>query len=98
MAEEVLSRALSGSVVRGRLTPTFPTHVLYADDIMIFSTGLKSNIWELISIFNKYSAISGQIVNNSKSRFFIGSMSITRINVIANMLGFSVGTVPFLYL
>ena len=105
LAEEVLSRALSGSVVRGRLTPmsycrgtTFPTHVLHADDIMIFCTGLKRNIRELISIFNKYSAISGQIVNNSKSRFFMGSMSVTRINMIANMLGFSVGTVPFLYL
>ena len=48
LAEEVLSRALSSSVVRGRLTPmsycrgtTFPTQVLYADDIMIFCTGLK---------------------------------------------------------
>jgi len=48
LAEEVLSRALSGSVARGRLTPmsycrgtTFPTHVLYADGIMIFCTGLK---------------------------------------------------------
>jgi len=105
LAEEVLSRALSDSVARGRLTPmsycrgtTFPTHVLYADDIMIFCTGLKKNIRELISIFNKYSAVSGQIVNNSKSRFFTGSMSVTRINMIANLLGFSVGTVPFLYL
>lgn len=105
MAEEVLSKALSGSVVRGRLTPmsyccgtTFPTHVLYADDIMIFCIGLKSNIRELISICDKYSAISGQIVNNSKSRFFTGSMYVTRITMIANMLGFIVGTVPFLYL
>lgn len=105
MAEEVLSKALSGSVVRGRLTPmsyccgtTFPTHVLYADGIMIFCIGLKSNIRELISICDKYSAISGQIVNNSKSRFFTGSMYVTRITMIANMLGFIVGTVPFLYL
>jgi len=105
LAEEVLSKALSGSVVRGRLThmsycrgTTFLTHVLYADDIMIFCTGLQSNIRELISIFNKYSTISGQIVNISKSRFFTSSMSVTRINMIANMLGFSVGTVPFLYL
>jgi len=105
LAEEVLSRALSNSVARGRLTPmsycrgtSFPTHVLFANDIMIFCTGLKSNIWELMSIFNKYSAISGHIVNNSKSMFFTGAMSVTRINMIANMPSFSVGTVPFLYL
>jgi len=48
LAEEVLSRALSGSVARVCLTPmsycrgtTLPTHVLYADDIMIFCTGDK---------------------------------------------------------
>ena len=105
LAEAVLSRAISDSAVRGRLTPmsycrgpSFPTHVLYADDIMIFFTGLKSNIRELLSIFNKYSEVSGQIVNNTKSRFFTGSMTVTRKNMIANLLGFSVGLVPFLYL
>jgi len=43
LAEEVLSRALSASAHRGRITPiaycrgiNFPTHVLYADDVMIF--------------------------------------------------------------
>jgi len=105
LAEEVLSRALSDSAARVRLTPmsycrdtSFPTHVLHADDIMIFCIGLKSNIRELLSIFNKYSEVSSQIANNTKSRFFTGSMIVTRINMIANLLGFSVGSVPFLYL
>jgi hypothetical protein len=34
-------------------------------------------------------------VNNTKSRFFTGSMSVTQTNMIANMLGFSVRSVPF---
>ena len=62
LAEEILNRAISASSARGRLIPIsycrgtyLPTHVLYADDIMIFCTGLKSNIRELISIFKKYS-------------------------------------------
>ena len=38
------------------------------------------------------------MVNNAKSRFFIGNMSVTRKNMIVNMLGFSGGSVPFLYL
>jgi len=47
LAEEVLSRAILASSSRGRITPILycrghfiPTHVLYADDIMIFCTGL----------------------------------------------------------
>jgi len=58
LAEEVLSRAVSASCAQGRLIPMsyyrgtyLPTHVLHADDILIFCTGLKSNIRELISIF-----------------------------------------------
>ena len=105
LAEEVLSRPLFDSSARGRLIPmsyyrgiSFPTHVLYADDIMIFCTGLKSNIRELLSIFHKYSEVSGQTVNNEKSRFFKGNMSVTRKNMIANLLGFNVRFVAFLYL
>jgi len=105
IAEEVLSRALFDSLARGRLIPmsycrgtNFPTHVLYADDIMFFCTGLKSNIREILNIFNKYSEVYGQMVNNAKSRFFTGNMSVTRKNMIANLLGFSVGSAPFLYL
>jgi len=59
---------------------------------------MKSNIRELLSIFHIYSEVSGQIINNAKSRFFTGAMSGTQTNMIATMLGFSMGTVPFQYL
>jgi len=105
LVEEVLSRALSDSTARGRLIPmsycrgsNFLKHVMYVDDIMIFCTGLKSNVRELLSIFHKYSEVSGQIGNNAKSRFLTGNMSVTRKNMISNLLGFNVGYVPFLYL
>lgn len=83
------------SVCRGTV---LPTHVLYADDIMIFCTGLKSNIRELLRIFHRYSAVSGQLINNAKSRFFTGAMNGSRTHMIATMLGFSLGAVPFQYL
>jgi len=105
LAEEVLSRAISASCARGKFIPmsycrgTFlPTHVLYADDILIFCIGLKSNIRELLSIFKKYSEVSGQVINNAKSRFYTSSMSVSRKHMIANMLGFNMGAVPFMYL
>jgi hypothetical protein len=45
-----------------------PSHVLYADDIIIFCKGTKNNIWCVLSIFNDYGAASGQIINKTKSR------------------------------
>lgn len=66
LAEEVLSRALSIASTFGRLTPmsycrgvSLPTQILYADDVLIFCTGTKHNLRILLTIFNKYSAVSG---------------------------------------
>ncbi|XP_024630290.2 uncharacterized protein [Medicago truncatula] len=59
---------------------------------------LKSNIRELLRIFQRYSEVSSQVINNTKSRFYTGALSGTRTHMIASLLGFSVGTVPFQYL
>lgn len=105
LAEEILSRALSMAAATRRLLPmsycrgvSLPTHILYADDVMIFCTGTKRNIRVLLHIFQQYSEVSGQVINNAKSRFYTGAMNSTRAQMIAAMLGFSVGTVPFIYL
>lgn len=105
LAKEVLSRAISASREKGQIIPMsyyhgtyLPTHVLYVEDIMFFCTGLKTNIRELLNIFKKYSEVSGQVINNAKSRFYIGSMSVSRTTMIADLLGFSVGAVLFMYL
>jgi len=42
--------------------------------------------------------VSGQIINNSKSWFHSGAMTTSRSQMIAGMLGFSAGTIPFTYL
>ena len=105
MAEEVLSRALGVVQQAGQLVPmTFvcgvpiPTHILYVDDILIFWIGTKKNVRCLLPIFASYSEVSGQVVNAAKSQFFTGSMTQSRFHVIANLLGFSHGFLPFQYL
>jgi len=105
IAEEVLSRAISMASYAGKIVPMFycrgasnPTHILYADDVLIFCAGTKQNIRCLLKIFNDYSEVSGQIINNSKSRFYAGAMTTSRSQMIAGMLGFSAGTIPFSYL
>ena len=51
---------------------SLPTHILYVDDALIFCADTKQNIRYLLKFFNDYSEVSGQIINNSKSRFFSG--------------------------
>jgi hypothetical protein len=105
LAEEVLSRALSLARCAGKIVPMsycrgvcLPTHILYADDVMIFCTGLKSNIRYLLAIFKNYADVSGQIINNSKSRFYTGAMSVVREQMLGDLLGFGAGSIPFNYL
>lgn len=105
LAEEVLSRAVSKLVNDGRLSlMTGPrgvsvlSHVMYADNVMIFCRGSKRNLKTLLSLFHKYGAISGQIINHAKSTFYAGPISARRRNYIAALLGFSFGHIPFTYL
>ncbi|MCH88157.1 RNA-directed DNA polymerase (Reverse transcriptase), partial [Trifolium medium] len=42
--------------------------------------------------------ISVQAINPQKSTIFVGSISNARLQSIANSLGFSIGTLPFIYL
>ncbi|KAK2388531.1 hypothetical protein QL285_062208 [Trifolium repens] len=75
-----------------------PSHILYADDIMLFCKASRSNIQTLSSLFIKYAETSGQFVNPSKSFIYAGALSSQRLHYIANHLGFSIGVLPFVYL
>ncbi|GAU45233.1 hypothetical protein TSUD_138050 [Trifolium subterraneum] len=75
-----------------------PTHVLYADDIMVFCKATNSNIRYLLHIFYSYGKASGQVIYKQKSKFYPGSISNSRLTRIMNLLGFTVGSTPFNYL
>ena len=45
-----------------------------------------------------YVDASGQVINPSKSTIYDGSITQHRFQNIANMLGFKIGTLPFMYL
>jgi hypothetical protein len=66
LAEDVLSRRISKALLDGDLCPIslcrnvqIPTHVLYADDIMVFCKGSKKNLRCLMRIFELYGQVSG---------------------------------------
>lgn len=105
IAEDVLSRAISKLMDSGHLSPMAspkgaptPSHVLYADDIMIFCRGTLSNARKLMHIFALYGEASGQVINTQKSKFYSGSLTGRRLANISNILGFAAGRLPFTYL
>lgn len=49
-------------------------------------------------MFHGYGATSGQIINPGKSTFYSGSVSYRRQAAIAEILGFAIGKLPFVYL
>lgn len=75
-----------------------PSHVLYADDVMVFCKGTKKNLSNLMSIFKEYGEASGHYLSIEKCRFYSGSMSVIRDKETWDLLGFSAGSFPFIYL
>jgi hypothetical protein len=105
LAEEVLSRGITNLVNAGQLkliqgirNNTIPSHCLYADDVMIFCKGSKSNVQVLSQFFAKYAQISGQHISPQKSTIYSGSIPHHRLTNIAHTLGFNIGSLPFVYL
>ncbi|XP_062020958.1 uncharacterized protein LOC133737421 [Rosa rugosa] len=75
-----------------------PSHVLFADDIMVFLQGKPSHLRNLLSFMDEYALNSGQVINKAKSHLFLGKHALLRQNMISRLLGINVGKLPFIYL
>ncbi|KAI5393298.1 hypothetical protein KIW84_060425 [Lathyrus oleraceus] len=75
-----------------------PSHILYANDVLIFCKCKISNIKNLISIFKDHVAISGQVVNCGKYFIYGGFMLSSRLNILVDLSGFQKSFIPFIYL
>ena len=105
LAEDVLSRSITKLVneekirlTKGTRSMQPPSHTLYADDIMLFCQGNSESIKSISDLLKRYSLASGQHVNLAKSIIYIGAMTNQRQQSIANILGFCIGVLPFIYL
>ncbi|WJX14219.1 hypothetical protein P8452_04514 [Trifolium repens] len=105
LAEDVLSRSITKLVSEGKLnlikgTRNFnvPSHCFYADDLMIYCKGNLAGLHALKDLFSTYALESGQVINNSKSTIYPGSISPRRLELIVQLLHFNIGTLPFSYL
>ncbi|XP_062014240.1 uncharacterized protein LOC133730715 [Rosa rugosa] len=105
LAEEVLSRGILRLVDMGHVQAISSpravkvhSHVLFADDIMVFCKGDKRSLLNLMAFFEEYGLNSGQLVNKTKSHVYLGKSALHRRTLIYSWLGVSVGKLPFMYL
>ncbi|XP_025684704.1 uncharacterized protein [Arachis hypogaea] len=98
----LMERVLTDNLIsRIRLAPTAPviTHLLFADDCIIFAGAQEEEIYQLIQILNKYTEASGQRINTEKSGLIFRShVSIQRRVNIEEITGMASWEEPGRYL
>ena len=77
----------------------FPSHLLYADDVIIFCRASLANCRAILTILEKYAAWSGQKFNPQKSRAYFSSfIPVSRRRLMCRRLTITEGQLPFIYL
>lgn len=80
------------------------THLVFADDIVLFCRGDVGSVQILMGCLRRYGTYSGLCVNRGKSAVFLGSVpdgsdgGVDEASQIIAATGFSVGSFPFRYL
>ncbi|XP_026410498.1 uncharacterized protein LOC113305700 [Papaver somniferum] len=105
LAEDVLICAISNAFKQGLVhhisSPRgtiSPSHVLYADDIMVFYRGTKRDVQALMNIFEEYGNNSGQFISAAKCTIYSSKHISDRISNIIASYNIPMGTLPFCYL
>lgn len=85
IAEGVLHTNLMDLVKNGRAKPMICStnyqsliHLLFANDIMIFANGRIRCIKSILELLQKYKNTSGQVMNKTKTKIFLGAMPWTQ--------------------
>ncbi|XP_057803550.1 uncharacterized protein LOC131018871 [Salvia miltiorrhiza] len=95
--QDVLSSLFNTCVSSRHLD--FPTHLLYADDIIVFCKATVRNARKIQDILAYYGSISGQCCNQEKFNvFFASKVPLDQKWRIQRILEFSIGRLPMKYL
>ncbi|XP_010534653.1 PREDICTED: uncharacterized protein LOC104810153 [Tarenaya hassleriana] len=101
---EILSRMLDRGATEQRLclhpkceSPLI-THLTFADDVMIFTTGDAQSLVHVKEILATFSGYSGLHLNMAKTEIFLGGMTQQEASDLSASLGIQVGTLPVRYL
>ena len=106
LASNYLSLLINNAVRQGEIDPinaargiNCPSHLMYADDTILFMKGNCKSISSLTSILSHYEEVSGQGINWNKSSVYFGKgISRSSQHFILNTLAIKEGEMPFYYL
>ncbi|KAL3614590.1 hypothetical protein CASFOL_041676 [Castilleja foliolosa] len=106
IAQQALTHNLNKLMDQGALVPFNMgqkidpiSHLLYADDMIIFINGKTDNIERLKALLNRYEKSSGQLINYDKTEVYLSKhISDTRKQKIKDKLGCRIAEFPFTYL
>lgn len=104
LAMEALSHLLEEAVASGqiRLHPNClepkVTHLLFADDLLVFSDGSRHSITGIRRVLSVFKEWTGLDMNAAKSEIFFGGYTDIEASVIADISGFKIGSFPTKYL
>lgn len=73
------------------------THMLFADDLLIFSNGSRWSINGICTFLDKFKSMSGLSMNLEKSQIFFGGYDEISAQVIADISRFTIGSFPTRY-
>ncbi|XP_072058188.1 uncharacterized protein [Arachis hypogaea] len=106
LAAEVFTTLMQEARTKGKITglkiaPTAPTltHLLFADDCIIFAKAKEEEIFQIITVLNEYTEASGQRINMNKSGISFESQVPIQTRVdIEEILGMTTWDTPGKYL
>ncbi|XP_057790741.1 uncharacterized protein LOC131007841 [Salvia miltiorrhiza] len=106
IAEDFLSVLFKNCVTSSHLSPMvmsrenpFPTHLFYADDILVFCKASVRNAETIKHILEFYGSLSGQICSSQKSYiYFLNRVTTPLRRAIGHIINFPIGNFPFIYL
>lgn len=105
LAQQVLTVNLNRKIRNGEISSykvgrqELPiSHLLYADDVLVFTNGASRSLHNLMRLLRSYEKSSGQFTNTGKSSFYIGKRTLHRAAPIANITGITKSDFPIRYL
>ncbi|KAL9685328.1 hypothetical protein QQ045_022776 [Rhodiola kirilowii] len=74
------------------------SHIMFADDLILFSSGRNSAVEAIKKVLDKFLSCSGLAINLQKSNLFTGGMNAAKVEWVETVLGTKVSPLPVRYL
>ena len=94
----ILSRSGSEFSYHWRCSSQKLTHLVFADDLMVFCKGNLSSFTRLFEAISLFSSVSGLHLSTSKCYCFFGNVSADIKASVLSLSGFNEGALPITYL